>query len=37
MTLKLKIVWNLATLAVSNSSLKTVIFDPKEMPGILDL
>ena len=31
MMLKHKFVWNLATLAVTNSSLETVIFDPKEM------
>ena len=37
MMLKLKFVWNLATLDVTNSSLETVIFDPKEMLGILDL
>ena len=35
--LKLKFIWNLATLDVTNSSLETVIFDPKEMLGILDL
>ena len=34
--LKLKFVQNLATLDVTNSSLETVIFDPKEMLGILD-
>ena len=28
---------NLATLDVTNSSLDAVIFDPKEMLGILDL
>ena len=37
MTLKFKSVWNLATLDVTNSSLETVIFYPKEMLGILDL
>ena len=37
MMLKLKFVQNLATLDVNNSSLETVIFDPKEMLGILDL
>ena len=31
------IVWNLATLDVTNSSLETIISDPKEMLGILDL
>ena len=36
MILKLKFVWNLATLDVTNNSLETVIFDPKEMLGILD-
>ena len=35
--LKPKFVQNLATLDVTNSSLETVIFDPKEMLGILDL
>ena len=35
--LKLKFVQNLATLDVTNNSLETVIFDPKEMLGILDL
>ena len=34
MMLKLKFVQNLATLDVTNSSLETVIFDPKEMLGI---
>ena len=37
MMFKLKFVQNLATLAVANSSLETVIFDPKETLGILDL
>ena len=37
MMLKQKFVWNLASLDVTNSSLETVIFDPKEMLGILDL
>ena len=37
MMLKLKSVWNLATLDVTNVSLETIIFDPKEMLGILDL
>ena len=37
MMLKLKFVPNLATLDVANASLETVIFDPKEMLGILDL
>ena len=35
--LKLKIMWNLAILDVTNSSLDTVIFNPKEVLGILDL
>ena len=35
--LKHKFVWNLATLDVTNSSLETAIFDPKEMLFILDL
>ena len=37
MVLKLKFTWNLATLDVMNSSLEMVIFDAKEMLGILDL
>ena len=37
MMLKLKFIWNLATLNVTNSYVKTVIVDPKEMLGILDL
>ena len=35
--LKFKFVQILATLDVTNNSLETVIFDPKEMLGILDL
>ena len=35
--LKLKFTQNLATLDIMNSSLETVIFNPKEMLGILDL
>ena len=35
--LKLKFVWNLATLDVSCSSLEILIFDLKEILGILDL
>ena len=35
--LKLKFTQNLATLDITNSSLDTVIFDPKEMLGMLDL
>ena len=34
---KLKFTQNLAILDVTNSSLETVIFDPKEMLGILHL
>ena len=34
MMLKLKFVWNLATLDVTNSSSDTVIFHPNEMLGI---
>ena len=37
MVLKLKFMWNSATLSVTNSSLEAVVFDPKEMLGILDL
>ena len=37
MMLKLKFVQNLATLDVTNSYLETIIFDLKEMLGILDL
>ena len=36
MVLKLKFIWNLATLDIINSSLETLIFDWKEMLGILD-
>ena len=36
-TLKLKYIWNTATLDVTNNTLHTVIFDSKEMLGILDL
>ena len=35
--LKLKFVQNLATLDVTNTSFQRVIFDPKEMIGILYL
>ena len=37
MMLKLKHVWSLATLDVSNSSLETLIFNPREIIDILDL
>ena len=37
MMLKLKFVWNLATLDIANSFLDTITFDPKEMLGSLDL
>ena len=37
MMLKLKFTRNLALLDIINSGLETVIFDPKEMLGILDL
>ena len=37
MILKLKFVQNLGTLDVTNSSVETKIFDPKEMSGVLDL
>ena len=37
MMLKLKFTQNLATLDAKNSSLGTVIFDPKDMLRILDL
>ena len=37
MMLKPKFTWNLAILDLTNSGLETVIFDPKEMLGILDL
>ena len=36
MMLKLKFIWNFATFDVTNSSLETIIFDTKEMLGILD-
>ena len=37
MMLKLKFTWDLTILDVTNSGLETVIFDPKEILGILDL
>ena len=37
MILKLKFIWNSATLDITNSGLDTIIFDPKEVLGILDL
>ena len=37
MMLKLKFTWKLAILHVTNNHLETVIFDLKEMLGILDL
>ena len=37
MMLKLKFLQNLANLDITNNSLDTVIFDPTEMLGILDL
>ena len=37
MMFKLKFMQNLTTLGVTNSSLEKVIFDEKEMLGILDL
>ena len=37
MMLKLKFMYNLATMDVTNSSLYIVIFDPKGMLGMLDL
>ena len=37
MMFKLKFVQNLATSDVTNSSLETIIFDPKEMLDILDM
>ena len=37
MMLKLKFIWNLSFLDVTNNSLDLVIFDPKEILGILDL
>ena len=37
MMLKLKFTWNLAILDVTNSDWDTVIFNPKEILGILDL
>ena len=35
--LKLKFTWHLAIQDLTNSGLETVILDPKEMLGILDL
>ena len=37
MMLKLRFTWNSVILDVRNTGLQTVIFDPKEMIGILDL
>ena len=37
MMLKFKFIWNLPTLDVTNNSLETIIFDPKEMLPMLDL
>ena len=37
MMLKLKLTQNLATLDVTNNGLDTIIFDPKEVLGIIDL
>ena len=37
MMLKLKFTWNLAILDVINHGVETVVFDPKDMLGILDL
>ena len=35
--IKLKFTWNVAILDVMNSGLETIVFDPKDMIGILDL
>ena len=35
--LNLKFIYSLATLDVTNISLETIVFDPKDMIGILDL
>ena len=37
MMLKLKLVWNLSMLDITNNGLDTIIFDPKEVLGIIDL
>ena len=37
MKLKFKCVWNVATLDVANSSLESIIFDQREMLGIIYL
>ena len=37
MKLKLKFICNMATLDIISNSLDTVIFDPKEMLGVLEL
>ena len=37
MMLKLKLVQHLATLDITNNGLDTIIFDPEEMLGKLDL
>ena len=35
--LKLKFIWNRAALNVTNNTQETVIFEPNEMIGVLDL
>ena len=37
MVLKIKFGWNSATLDITNSGLNTIIFEPKEVLGKLDL
>ena len=37
MMLTSKLTWNLAILHITNSGIETVIFDPKEMLGFLEL
>ena len=37
MMLKLKFIWNKATLDIANNTRETLIFDRKTMIGILDL
>ena len=37
MMIKLKLIWNLDTLDITNNGFDTIIFDPKEVLGITDL
>ena len=35
--IKLKLMWNLATLDITNNGLDIIIFDPKEVLAVIDL